>query len=92
MIDTYCSGEPPITLFIDDGHGIGASLFEGIVKLVCDFITEETFEGALELADAIGIDQQFIEDNFHELAINETATVNNGFIVRVVVRCGRGII
>ena len=82
----------PVYVFIDEGHDIGAIVFDGSVNFVCNYITEETFAGALELAEAIGIGRKFMEDNFHVLAISEYAGVSDGYEIYVFVRCGKGII
>lgn len=94
MIEKFVcyGGNCPVHVFIDEAHDIGAIVFDGSVNFVCNYITDETFAGALELSEAIGIGRKFMEDNFHELAISEYAGVSDGYEIYVFVRCGKGII
>ena len=52
----------PAHVFIDEAHDIGAIVFDGSVNFVCNYITDETFAGALELSEAIGIGRKFVEE------------------------------
>lgn len=94
MIEKFAryDGNSPVYVFIDEAHDIGAIVFDGGVNFVCDYITDETFAGALELSEAIGIGRKFMVDNFHDLAISEYAGVSDGYEIYVFVRCGKGII